>query len=67
MESFHNIKKIISIQNYTYLTGITCKFSSRSDIKNQKNWLTLKLLKGVYDSDLIKALEALKMLQIDTG
>jgi hypothetical protein len=24
-------------------------------------------LKGVYDSDLIKALEVLKMLQIDTG
>jgi hypothetical protein len=26
-----------------------------------------KLFKGVYDSDLIKALEAIKMLQIDTG
>ena len=35
--------------------------------KRTSNFLSFCQFKGVCDSDLIKALEALKMLQIDTG
>ena len=40
-------------------------------INKMKNWIPVFNIniafKGVYDSDLIRALEALQMLQIDTG
>jgi hypothetical protein len=43
---------------------LTIKFQL---LKKFKSFVIKLIIKGVYDSDLIKALEALKMLQIDTG